>query len=69
MEEFNDCFQQNEYQDVIAEDLALGRQNGVNSTPNIFVNGKQVISATPRSVPSFQEIEQVVQTELSQSSK
>jgi len=67
--EFNDCFEQDEYEDVIAEDLALGRQNGVNSTPTILVNGKQVISATPRSVPSFQEIEQVVQTELSQSSK
>ncbi len=66
MNDFNECFQGNKYQDEINQDLAKGRQAGVNSTPSILVNGNQVTSATPGFVPSFQEIQQAVEAELAQ---
>lgn len=66
MNEFNACFEQNEYQDVIAEDLATGRQIGVSGTPSVFVNGRMI---SPGFVPSFQDIEEAVQAELAQTTQ
>ncbi len=64
MEAFKACFQQNEYQDIIADDLASGRQAGVTGTPSVLINGRMI---SPGLVPSYQDIEAAVQTELAQS--
>lgn len=66
MDEFNACFEQNEYQDVIAEDLAAGRQAGVTGTPSVLVNGRMI---SPGFVPSFQDIEAAVRAELDQTTQ
>ncbi|HEX6303967.1 MAG TPA: thioredoxin domain-containing protein, partial [Anaerolineales bacterium] len=66
MDEFNACFEQNEYQDVIAEDLAAGRQAGVTGTPSVLVNGSMI---SPGFVPSFQDIEAAVRAELDQTTQ
>lgn len=63
MEEFNDCFERNEYEEVIQEDLRSGRQAGVQGTPSVFVDGRHI---SPGFVPSFQDIEAAVQAALAQ---
>lgn len=42
MDEFNSCFNSNEFQSKINEDLAAGRDANVSSTPSVFVNGQLV---------------------------
>lgn len=57
MGEFNACFKENRYKDLIDQDLAAGNQAGVTGTPSVFVNGKIV---RPGFVPSYEEIAQAI---------
>lgn len=64
MDAFNDCFNENRYQDVINEDLNLGDQMGVTGTPSVYVNGKIV---RPGFVPSFEDIKAAIEVALASS--
>jgi protein-disulfide isomerase len=58
MDEFNTCFDANEFEAEIQTDLDLGEQWGVSGTPTVFVNGRRVGQAN--TVPSYEEIENAV---------
>ena len=38
---FNQCLESGKFADVIKEDMALGEKMGVNSTPTIYINGRE----------------------------
>ncbi len=44
---FNDCLAEARYLDTLNEDIQIGRQFGVNSTPSFLINGKLVVGALP----------------------
>lgn len=58
MNAFNTCFNANQYEEDIQADFDLGEDMGVSGTPTVFVNGQRV--GDVNKVPSYQEIEQVV---------
>lgn len=62
---FTNCFEENRYQEQMQADYNLGIEMGVSSTPSsVFVNGQQI---SPGFVPSFDEIQQAVESALTQS--
>ncbi len=63
MEGFNQCFNENQYQDEIETDLLSGRDLGVTGTPSVLVNGRII---KPGFVPSFGDISEAVDAELAQ---
>lgn len=64
MGSFNQCFNRFQHRDEIDADLAKGKEAGVTGTPSVFVNGRIL---TPGYVPSFAEISQAIDAELTQS--
>ena len=58
MDEFNACFNANEYEEQIQADFDLGQDMGVSGTPTVFVNGVRV--GQPGRIASYQEIEDAV---------
>jgi protein-disulfide isomerase len=64
MAAFNDCFDDNFHRDEIEADHAMGREIGVTGTPTVLVNGTIL---TPGFVPSFSQISEAVERELSNS--
>ena len=64
MEQFNPCFEENRYRDVIEQDKTEGTQAGVNGTPSVFVNGSIL---NPGHVPTYQEIATAIETALASS--
>ena len=60
-EKFNQCLDDNKFQNEIEADITLGQQMGVNGTPSVFVNGTII---KPGFVPSFDEISAAVEAEL-----
>ena len=58
MTAFNTCFKNNSFRSQIDADYNKGISMGVNGTPSIFVNNKEV---TPGSVPTYQQIQQAIQ--------
>ena len=64
MPAFNNCFNANLHKEEIDTDYSTGRTIGVTGTPSVFVNGLQL---TPGFIPSFEEISQAVEAELSAS--
>jgi protein-disulfide isomerase len=64
MEAFNACFEANTHQAEIDEDTSTGRSIGVTGTPSVFVNGRLL---SPGFIPSFEEITQAVEAELTAS--
>lgn len=63
MDEFDDCFRANEYQDDIQADFELGKTMGVQGTPSVFVNGIKV--GQPGKIATYQEIADAVELALS----
>jgi protein-disulfide isomerase len=61
MARFNDCFDENRYEEDIQKDFTDGTQKGVTGTPSVYVNGQIV---KPGFVPSFEEIAQVIEAAL-----
>lgn len=59
MEQFNECFERNAYEDVIASDLAQGSSLQVTSVPTIMVNGQRVDA-------TFEAIQAAIEAELGQ---
>ncbi|RPI87799.1 MAG: DsbA family protein [Chloroflexi bacterium] len=64
MDQFEACFDENRYEDVVNEDIASARSLGVDSTPSVFVNGELL---TPGFVPSFSDVQQAVENALASS--
>ncbi|HEX9331975.1 MAG TPA: thioredoxin domain-containing protein [Anaerolineales bacterium] len=58
MDAFDKCFSANKYEADIQADFDKGLQMGVNGTPTVFVNGKQV--GQPGKIASYDEIKQAV---------
>lgn len=65
MESFNQCFNAKLNKDEIDADLQSGRDSGVTGTPSVLVNARMI---TPGFVPSFAEISEAVEAELTKSS-
>lgn len=59
---FRTCYNEKQFQSTIDEHLKLGEQFGVSGTPSVYVNGKEV---SPGKVPSFAEIQALVQAAAS----
>lgn len=66
MDRFTSCFTQNKFIDVINSDLEEGIHLGVKGTPAIIVNKEMI---TPGFVPSFEEISNAIESELSQTAE
>ena len=43
--DFNDCLSEERYRDQLNEDIQLGQQAGVNSTPSFLINGRLIVGA------------------------
>ena len=61
-ERFAGCLDENRHADRVQQDLQIGRQYGVSSTPTVFINGRIVTGAVP--VETFDAI---IQEELAAS--
>lgn len=53
MTKFRSCFNGNDFETEILDDISRAESYGINGTPSVFVNGIQV---TPGYVPSFEEL-------------
>jgi protein-disulfide isomerase len=58
MNAFNSCFNANKYKADIQADFDKGQKMGVNGTPTVFVNGKQV--GQPGKIATYDDIKQAV---------
>lgn len=58
MGKFETCYNNAAYQDVIDNDIVEGDNIGVNGTPSLFVNGKQI---APGFVPTYEQVLQAVE--------
>ena len=61
MGEFEECYDQERYQDEIDQDFAIGAEYGVTGTPSVHVNGENV---KPGYVPTFEEIQAAVEAAM-----
>ena len=66
MDLFSACFEENRYENEIQADYNLGLEMGVSGTPSVFVNGQHI---SPTHIPTFEDIQQAVETALNQSSQ
>jgi protein-disulfide isomerase len=60
--DFESCFNENRYKNIIDDDIELGQRRNVTGTPSIFVNG---LIITPGFVPSYQNLRQSIEEALS----
>jgi protein-disulfide isomerase len=61
MTAFNKCFKANAHSAEIEADYQQGVAAGVNSTPSVFLNGKDV---SPGSIPTYQQIKTAIDAAL-----
>ncbi len=61
MTQFNQCFSANKYKAQIEADYQQGVSLGVNGTPTLFINGKQI---TPGFVPTYDELKSAIDAAL-----
>jgi protein-disulfide isomerase len=64
MAAFNSCFDGKLHEEEINAEFLLGRDSGVTGTPAVLVNGRIL---TPGFVPSFEQISDAVEAELTAS--
>ncbi len=62
MDAFNACYSARRFQSQITQDQANGNAAGVSGTPTVFVNGQH--AGQPGYIPSFDEISQLINSEL-----
>ncbi len=58
---FNKCFSANTYSAEIKTEYQKGVDAGVNSTPSVFLNGKEV---TPGVIPTYEQIKSAIDSAL-----
>ena len=56
---FDSCLDSGKHASTIAKNADLGEKMGVNSTPTLYINGRQVLGAMP-----FDVFKQVIDEEL-----
>ena len=56
---FAACLDDGRYAERVQNDLEVGRDNGVSSTPTVFINGRSVLGAVP-----FETFDEIIQEEL-----
>lgn len=61
MNEFNTCFNKNQFKAEIEKDFNDGVEIGVTGTPSVFVNGIQI---TPGFIPSYAELSAAIDAAL-----
>ena len=61
MTAFDKCFKANTYSSEIETDYQKGVSAGVNSTPSVFLNGKEV---SPGSIPTYQQLKSAIDAAL-----
>lgn len=61
MTAFNKCFSANKYSTEIEAEYQKGSAAGVNSTPTVFVNGKQI---TPGFAPTYDQLKSAIDAAL-----
>jgi protein-disulfide isomerase len=61
MTKFNKCFSANTYSSEINADYQKGVAAGVNSTPSVFLNGKDV---SPGQIPTYEQIKSAIDAAL-----
>jgi protein-disulfide isomerase len=61
MNSFNKCFSANTYSAEIEADYQEGVAAGVNSTPSVFLNGKNV---TPGTIPTYEQLKSAIDAAL-----
>ncbi len=61
MTKFETCYNNGAYQDTINKDITDANKMGVNGTPSLFVNGKQI---APGFVPSYAQINTAIEEAL-----
>ncbi len=61
MNEFNTCFNKNQFRSEIEKDFNDGVEKGVTGTPSVFVNGIQI---TPGFIPSYTELSSAIEQAL-----
>lgn len=54
MDSFQDCFDNNKYEEEIQSDLTLGVNAGVEGTPTVFINGEKFAGVIPKDI--FEQI-------------
>ena len=58
-DQFAACLNDDRYADRVEQDLKIGRQYGVSSTPTVFINGRTVTGAVP-----VEMLETIIEEEL-----
>jgi protein-disulfide isomerase len=56
---FDQCLDSGKYADAVSADFRYGQQIGVESTPTVYINGRQLLGAQP-----FEAFEFVINEEL-----
>ena len=56
---FDSCLDSGKHAGVVADNADLGEKMGINSTPTLYVNGRQILGAMP-----FEVFKQVIDEEL-----
>ncbi len=59
MAQFNQCFEESRYEDVVQADLDYALELGARSTPTFFINGIGLVGAQP-----YEVFAQVIDHEL-----
>jgi protein-disulfide isomerase len=61
MTEFNKCFKADQYSAEIEQDYQEGISLGVNSTPTVLLNGKEI---TPGQIPTYAQMQAAIEAAL-----
>ncbi len=61
MTKFNSCFKSNKYSAEIEAEYQEGVTLGVNSTPTVLLNGKEI---TPGQIPTYDQIKSAIDAAL-----
>ncbi len=61
MTKFNKCFSSKTYSSQVEADYQSGVSAGVNSTPTVFLNGKEV---TPGTIPTYDQLKSAIDAAL-----
>ncbi len=59
------CIEKESFIDSVNSDRAIGEENGVTSTPSVFVNGERVEDANGNSDPSFSSVTSAIEDAFS----
>ena len=59
MAKFNECYTARRHSQTVRSNFQLGRENGVDSTPTFFVNGRKLVGS-----PGYAVFRDIIESEL-----